>query len=145
MGGNALSNSALKIAEASGSTFAVVWGTDIYAATTTPGSSSNTFGGALIKSIRNGERNSEHSIENGAGITAIFILLKDGCDFEISLVDNATLTSMPTGGDVLTFLNPLTGTATATALCLGIVADVERKREGGITISAKQFTLLNVF
>ena len=120
--------------------FACVWGTDPYASSSVSG---NSFSGMLIKSIRVAPRNEEIIIEQGSGFEAIQIILKDGMDFEINLVDDLSI-DPPATNDVLTFLNPFTGTALATAICIHTSYSVERKVEGTLTVIAKHFALLSV-
>jgi len=125
------------VAAPAGNTFALVWGTDLFKV--------GSFSTSLIKSLSFGERNEEIKIENGSGLTAIFLMIKDGGDFDINLVDNANsaVWEPPTAGDTLTFLNPLDGVATATCICTGTKGDYARKQEGGFAITGKSFTLIN--
>ena len=124
------------VANGLGSAFALVWGTDLF--------KTGSFSTSLIKSLSFGERNEEIKIENGSGLTAIFLMIKDGGDFDINLVDNAVSAwNPPSAGDTLTFLNPLDGVAAATCVCTGIKGEYARKQEVGFAITGKSFALIN--
>jgi hypothetical protein len=126
----------IAVANGLGANFALVWGTDLFRV--------GSFTTALIKSITYGERNEPVSIENGSGLTAIFLLIKDGGDFDINLLDNAISGyNPPSGGDTLTFLNPFTGMPGATCICVAPKGEYARKQEGTLTITGRSFTLIN--
>ncbi len=63
----------------------------------------------IVKSVRNSQRVEEAKVENGTGLTATEILLIDGQDYEITVVDDTTI-SPPVAGQVITLVVPIFGT-----------------------------------
>lgn len=110
------------------------WGTD-----------GTLFAGAtsyIVKSIRCSERIQEIPIENGTGITAVEILLRDGYDYEITVVDDSNITP-PEVGDVMALDNPVTGSQADFLVCNNNY-NAARKQEGERVILARSFTLISL-
>ena len=128
---NLTSTTGIAVSEASA--VACVWGTDQFAV--------SSMAGFIVKSFRVSPRNEEILIEQGSGFDAIQIMLLDGNDFEVNLVDDVSKTLPPTNAK-LTFLNPFTGSTVATAICVRPSYAAERKTEGTVTILAKNFVLI---
>lgn len=110
------------------------WGTE--------GTQFNGFA-AIVKSIRANDRVQEFTVENGTGLTATEILLDDGVDYEITIVDQATLPA-PSIGDVVALDNPLDGVSDMSFLVCNNNYNAARKQDGERVILAKAFTLISL-
>lgn len=106
----------------------IVWGTDGFA-----------FSGYIVKSCRPSERIDSPVIENGTGLTATQILIKDGYDHEITVVDDTTINA-PVSGTVLTLNTPYFASA-QTFLTINSSYNASRKVEGERVILCKAYTL----
>lgn len=102
----------------------IVWGTE------------NIYAGYIAVSAREETRVEEIDIMQGAGFTAIVVLLYDGNNVEITVIDD-TAVNPPSIGQVVTLLSPYG--APINMLCVNNNADQERKREGHRVMSFKSY------
>lgn len=111
----------------------IVWGTDYFA---------QTLGGyAIVKSVRPSERVEEIRIENGVGLTAIDVLLKDGFDYEVTVVDQF-IVSYPVVGSTLQLVIPF-DTNSHVGVCVANAYDAARKKEGERIFTMRTFNLIS--
>ncbi len=96
----------------------------------------------IVKSVRSSERIQEFTVENGTGLTATEILLRDGYDYEITVVDDANLTP-PTVGQVMTLDDPVTATSFPFLVCNNNY-NAARKQDGERVLLCKSFRLFTV-
>lgn len=73
----------------------IAWGTD------------GMLPGVIVKSMRSSRMIEEIKIENGTGITSTQILLHDGDQVEITVVDDRAILTWPDAGTVITLINPI--------------------------------------
>lgn len=110
----------------------MAWGTDgIYAS-------------VIVKSIRSMQMIEEIKIENGSGLTATQVLLNDGNDVEITVVDDRSVT-FPASNGLLVLLDPLPTGAGGTSTTYQVVNNnynAARKQEGERVLTAKKYTLI---
>lgn len=110
----------------------IAWGTD------------GILSGAIVISCRAVPLQEEIQIPNGSGITATDIMLNDGEQVEITVVDDRSL-SFPDWGAVITLIDPrATGTSGTSASYTVISNDynAERKREGQRSLLCKRYNLI---
>lgn len=110
----------------------VAWGTD------------GIYSGVILKSIRSSRMIEEIKIENGTGLTSEQILLNDGDEAELTVVDDRAVT-FPDSGNTVTILNPITASGNANSQTLQVVNNsynAARKQEGERVILAKKYTLI---
>lgn len=113
---------------------AIAWGTDgIYTA-------------AIVKSIRSSLMLDEIKIEQGSGLTALTVNLKDGTDVEITVVDDRNV-AFPDWMTTIALIDPRTATtgqlsSTTTFQVMKNDFSGARKQDGERTISAKLYTLI---
>ena len=121
-----------------------VWGTD--------GWSAQSLGGSyIVNSIRATERVEPAIIENGSGLSAVQILLIDGLDYEITVVDSTSVTP-PVSGTIATVLIPnLIGpggnsisSVAVSALVVNANVSLAKKQPGERVIAVKTYTLFTV-
>lgn len=119
---------------AKGSTPATVsWGTE------------GIYGGVIVKSVREHEMIEEIKIENGTGLTAMQILLNDGKQMDITVIDDRALT-FPLATATITLLEPITATGTVNSGTLMQVVDNDynaaTKQPGERVLVCKRYTLI---
>lgn len=86
----------------------------------------------------------EVQIPNGSGITATDVMLNDGEQVEITVVDDRSLT-FPDWGATITLIDPRATGAAGTSTTYQVITndyDAERKREGQRTLLCKKYTLI---
>lgn len=120
----------------------IVWGTG--------GFETGALANYIVKSVRPSERIEEIHIENHDGLTATNILLKDGINYDVTVVDNSNVTP-PTGGDIIALIIPQMAAngngITNTTVNLEVVENsynAARKQEGERIIVAKSYTLISL-
>lgn len=111
----------------------IVWGTD--------GFESNSLSGYIVVSVRDSQRVELPIIENGSGLTAYQIILTDGEDYEVEVVENTNVTP-PAAGSILTLVSAYF-TNSQTFLCVNSSTQFARKQEGRRTLTAKSYTLFS--
>ena len=111
----------------------IAWGTD------------NLYAGVIVKSMRSSQMIEEIRIENGTGLTANQVLLDDGDQVEITVIDDRNITNFPDSGDTVTLINPIVpgGTLSSTELFIVINNDYNaaRKVEGERVLLCKAYIL----
>ncbi len=98
------------------------------------------YSGAIVKSIRSSQMIEEIKIENGTGLTAVQIILDDGYEVEMTVVDDSNV-AFPQAGELITISN---GTS-KTDLEMTVVnnnCSNSRKQDGERTLSCKKYTLI---
>lgn len=118
----------------------IVWGTDW--------AKYGALGGYIVKSVRPSERVEEMRIENGTGLTAVEILLIDGQDYEVTVVDETTVLP-PVASSVILLQSPFvgphaSGDGTAYFLVVNNSYNSARKQEGERVILARSFTAFSL-
>ena len=111
-----------------GSPTTIVWGTD------------GLYSGYIVISAREETRVEEIDIMQGAGFTAIVVLLYDGNNVELTVVDD-TAVNPPAIGAIVSVLSPFG--AIINALVVNNGTDQERKREGHRTLSIKSYNAIS--
>ncbi len=121
----------------------LVWGTD------------GVYASVIVKSMRSSQMAEEIKIENGTGLTAVEILLVDGVEIEVTVVDDNSITFPLVGGTVTLF----SGVTNAGLLVgpgsfsnnskVSMVMQVvnnntsnARKQEGERTLTCKKYSLI---
>lgn len=110
----------------------LAWGTD------------QLYSGVIVTSMRPAQMIEEIKVENGTGLTATEVLLNDGTQIEITVVDDRSVT-FPSSGGTLTLLSPLPSAAGATSILLQVVDNAyqaTRKAPGERTLLCKKYTLI---
>lgn len=110
----------------------IVWGTDAFAA--------NEFAGYIVVSIRDSQRVELPIIENGSGLTATQVILVDGEDYEIEVVELTNPFNPPAAGTVVSLVSPYFADS-QTFLVVNSHTQFGRKVEGHRTIIAKSYKL----
>jgi len=77
----------------------IVWGTDGFVV---GGTALQSY---IVKSVRNSQRVEEAKVENGSGLTATEILLVDGYDYEVTVVDQSNVVA-PVVGQIVSLQTP---------------------------------------
>lgn len=113
----------------------IVWGTT--------GFSQGSLAGYIVKTIRPSQRVEELRVENGVGLTAAEILLLDGYDMEITVVDDTAVVSPPAVGSILSLVTPFQ-TTLLNFLVVNNSYNAARKQEGERVILARAFTLITL-
>ncbi len=120
----------------------IVWGTE--------GFSQGSLGGYIIKTVRPSQRVEELRIENGTGLTATEILLIDGVDYEITVVDD-TRFSIPFAGEILVLATPFpfdpgptTSTPDQFVILVNNSYNAARKQEGERVLLCRSFHLIDL-
>ena len=101
----------------------IVWGTE------------SIMGSYIVVSASESQRISEIPIEQGAGFTAILILLMDGINVDIEAVDDTTL-APPVFGNTVTIVTPF---GAIPMVMTKNDASQARKREGMRSFTFKSF------
>lgn len=112
----------------------IVWGTDF--------ASTDSFSGYIVVSVRPAQRVENPIIENGSGLTATSILLIDGYNYEITVVDD-TAVSAPASGSVVSVTVP----DNASAVTMWVIDNsyaAARKQPGERTLLCRSYTLFTV-
>jgi hypothetical protein len=110
----------------------IAWGTD------------GVYAGVIVKSVRAMRMIEEIKVENGTGITATQVLLNDGDQVEITVVDDRSV-SFPDSGGLLTLINPISGVASPPTEIFQMINNdynAARKQEGERVFLAKRYTLI---
>lgn len=110
----------------------LAWGTD------------GLYSGVIVTSMRPSQMIEEIKVENGTGLTATEILLNDGLQVEITVVDDRNV-SWPASGAILTLLSPLPSGGTATSTTYQVIDNsyqATRKAAGERTLLCKRYTLI---
>lgn len=116
----------------------IAWGTD------------GIYYGVIVKSIRSSRMVEEVNIENGSGIVSTQIIIQDGDQVEITVVDDRSVT-FPDSTQVVTLLNPITPTGTLDSSVGGVLEsfqvinndyNVARKQDGERVLLAKRYVLI---
>lgn len=119
---------------ARGSTPATVaWGTEgIYAS-------------VIVKSIRSHQMIEEIKVENGTGLTALQVLLNDGNQIDITVIDDRAVT-FPAALSTVTLLDPIAASGTVSSGTLMQVVDNDynaaTKQPGERVLVCKKYTLI---
>jgi len=104
----------------------------------------NTGDSAIVKTVRASQMIEEVKIENGSGNTVTDILIYDGDEMELTLVDDRAIT-WPLAGGTVALLNPQPNGTSATAETFQVINNnytVARKVEGERTMLAKKYLLV---
>ena len=101
----------------------IVWGTD------------GIFPSYIVTTASQETRVSEIDIEQGTGFTAIVILLNDGLDVDITVIDDTSV-NPPIIGNIVTLSTPF---GSIPMLLVKEKTDQARKREGMRTFNFKSF------
>ena len=104
------------------------------------------FGGgnyAIVKSIRPAERVDEILIENGVGLTATLVLLRDGYNYDVTVVDQYTIT-YPVVGAFASIVVPFTASP-VNGIVVAHSYDATRKKEDDRTFTMRTFRLIPTF
>lgn len=110
----------------------IAWGTD------------GLYNGVIVTSIRPSQMIEEIKVENGTGNTATQVLINDGEQVEITVVDDRAI-SWPASGGTLTLLSPLATGGTATSTTYQVVDNSyqgTRKAPGERTLLCKRYILI---
>jgi len=110
----------------------LAWGTD------------GLYSTAIILSQRSQQMIEEIKVENGNGVTATQVLINDGTQIEITVIDDRALT-WPLSGTTITMLTPLPTGGAATSETLEVVDNsyqAARKAPGERTLLCKRYTLV---
>lgn len=110
----------------------IAWGTDgIYAS-------------VIVVSAKSELMLEEIKIENGTGLTAETINLKDGQMMEITVIDDRSIT-FPDWMTTVTLIDPQPTGAGGTSTTFQVLSNnyqAERKKEGQRTLQCKKYTLI---
>lgn len=102
------------------------------------------YSGVIVKTIRASQMIEEVKIEQGSGLTATQVLIYDGDEIEITVVDDRAIT-FPQAGSTVTLINPQPNGAGGTSELFMVVNNnfsTARKTEGERTILAKKYLLI---
>jgi len=113
----------------------IAWGTDYLWEDVT--------GNAIVKSMRSLRMIEEIRIENGTGLTATQVILNDGDQVEITIIDDRAI-SFPDSGEVVTLINPITEGGTPskeTFMVINNDYNAARKVEGERVLLCKHYIL----
>jgi hypothetical protein len=108
----------------------LAWGTD------------GLYSGVIVTSIRPSQMIEEIKVENGAGLTSVQVLINDGVQVEITVVDDRAIT-WPAAGGTVTLLDPLPTGGSATSTVFQVVDNSyqgARKAAGERTLLVKKYT-----
>ena len=113
--------------QAYGNTY-IVWGTE------------GIFNPYIVTSASESQRIEEIDIQQGAGFTAILILLMDGLDVEIEVIDDTSITPPTIANNPIVIVSPF---GTIPMALVANKANQARKREGMRTFTFKSFTAIS--
>jgi len=124
-----------------------IWGTDAFAAAS--GILQGNGSTYIVNSIRASERVEPFVIENGTGLTAAQILLLDGQDYEITVIDDTAILTPPAAGGVGLIQIPGIGGGSAGTPLFTVVAALvisgnvalAKKQPGERVLAVKTYTL----
>lgn len=120
----------------SGTPATLAWGTD------------GIYSGVILKSIRSTEMVEEVKIENGTGLTACLVGLRDGDEVELTCEDDRHITTWPRFMGTVVLLDPGIGSvdgtlsSTTTFQVISNNWSGARKQNGERVILAKKYTLI---
>lgn len=100
--------------------------------------------GVIVISLRAKLMTEVVDIPNGSGIIATIIMLNNGTEIEIDVVDDRSLT-FPDWGTTITLINPRETGATGTSTLLQVMDNnynAERKQEGRRTLLCRKYVLI---
>ena len=106
----------------------IVWGTE------------GILGSYIVTTASESQRIEEINIAQGAGFTAILILLMDGITVDIEVVDDTSITNPPSVGSVATLVTPFGSIPMALTKN---DANQARKREGMRSFTWKSFVAIS--
>ena len=95
----------------------------------------------LVTSFSNKDRIIEVNIEQGAGFTADVILMMDGGDFEVEVVDTTQFAPPTIAQNPFAIVGPF---GTFVVLMVAQTATLARKREGMRSWTFKSYTAINL-
>ena len=110
----------------------LAWGTD------------GIFASVIVKTIRASQMIEEVKIENGSGLTATEILIYDGDECEMTVVDDRSKT-WPMAGGTVSLINPQPNGVGGTVELYQVINNnysVARKVEGERTLLTKKYLLI---
>lgn len=110
----------------------LAWGTD------------GILASAIVKTIRASKMIEEIKIEQGSGLTATEVLINDGDEVELTVVDDRALT-WPQPGSTVTLINPQPNGVNGTSELYQVINNnyvTARKVEGERTVLAKKYILI---
>lgn len=110
----------------------LAWGTD------------GMWTSVIVKTIRASQMIEEVKIEQGSGLTATEVLIYDGDEVEITVVDDRALT-WPLAGGTVTLINPQKNGTGGTPELYQVINNnyvTARKVEGERTVLAKRYLLI---
>lgn len=105
----------------------IVWGTE------------GIFGSYIVTNADESQRIDETNIMQGSGFTAILILLMDGLDVNITVIDDTSINPPTIAGNPYLLVTPY---GTVPMALTANKADQERKREGHRSFTFKSFTAI---
>lgn len=99
----------------------------------------------IVISIDESEKVEQYYVENGTGIEAARILLNQGRRWNLTCIDNSSVTPPTTGSTVTLWTHTLGNSAAATASAVVINNDVRaaRKTEGQRVLQCENLTLVD--
>ena len=106
----------------------IVWGTE------------GIFGSYIVLSASESQRIEEIKINQGAGFTAIVVLLMDGVDVDIEVIDDTSLTPPTMAGNPFMIVTPY---GSIPMLLTSNAANQAPKREGHRTLKFSSFTAIS--
>ncbi len=110
----------------------LAWGTD------------GIYTSAIVKTIRASQMIEEVKIEQGSGLTATDVLIYDGDEVEMTVVDDRSIT-WPLAGGTVSLINPQPNGAGGSSELYQVINNnytTARKVEGERTILAKRYILI---
>ena len=105
----------------------IVWGTE------------GIMGNYIVLSASESQRIEEIDIMQGAGFTAIVVLLMDGIDVDIEVIDDTSITPPTIAGTPYLLVTPF---GTIPMLLVSTTANQAPKREGHRAFKFKSFTAI---
>ena len=110
----------------------LAWGTD------------GMYTSVIVKTIRASQMIEEVKIEQGSGLTATQVLIYDGDEVELTVVDDRSI-SWPLAGGTVTLINPQPNGTNGTSELYQVINNnytIARKVEGERTMLAKKYLLI---
>jgi len=129
----------------------VAWGTDGILVSNVAGANLTNVGAGtfnvIVKNIRSMQMAEEVKIENGTGLTATQIILIDGNQVELTVVDDRNMI-FPTVDQIIALIDPITESGFPSVRTFFRVVsndyNAARKQEGDRVMLAKVYTLIPV-